>query len=141
MPFAVALLCHPAGAYGFFMVAVVALVHAGHARTFLPSFTGLSAAALSLLAFAHSAPDATGLSLIALAVLLLHAEFLLPTYGAALALGLAAGIAGSWLLLAGAAPDGWIVLSAPLRAALSTAGTLTLLGAVVRGMRLRTLGR
>ena len=76
MPFAVALLCHPAGAYACLVTALAAFVYAWHTRRFVPSFTAASAGALTTLAF----------------------------YGAALVAGCATTVAGSWRLLA-AMPD------------------------------------
>lgn len=138
MPFAVALLCHPAGAYGFLVVALGASVYACHTRTFVPVFTAASAAALTALAFLHVQPSFGGPLLLALGVALLQCELLLPTYGAALVGGFAASVGGSWLLLTpthGAA----IVLATAPKLALALAGALVLLGAVLRGFRRRTL--
>jgi membrane-bound serine protease (ClpP class) len=139
MPFAVALLCHPAGAYACLVTALAGLVYACHTRRFVPAFTAASAAALTTLAFLQVTPDAGGVALVALGVALLQAEFVLPTYGAALVTGCAAGIAGSWRLLAAAA-ETTPALPAAVRLALAIAGTLTLLAAVLRSFRLRTLG-
>lgn len=139
MPFAVALLCHPAGAYACLVTALAAFVYACHTRTFVPAFTAVSAATLTTLAFLQVPPDAAGVALVALAAVLLQTEFVLPTYGAALAMGCAAGIAGAWRLLAAAA-EATPTLPAAARLAIALAGTLTLLAAVLRGFRLRTLG-
>lgn len=138
MPFAVALLCHPAGAYGCLVTALGAFVYACHTRRFVPAFTATSAALLSALAFLQVPPDAAGLLLLVLGVALLQLEFLAPTYGAALLTGLTLSASGSWRLLA-AAPGAAVALPAALRIAVAVAGTLALLAAVVRGFRLRTL--
>jgi membrane-bound ClpP family serine protease len=79
------------------------------------------------------------LLLLASGVVLLQIEFLRPTYGAALLIGLAASIVGSWQLLA-PAPGASGTLAPALRVALAVTGTLTLTAAVLRGLRLRTLG-
>ena len=100
MPFAVALLCHPAGAYTCLVVALAAFVYAWHTRRFVPAFTAASAALLTTLSFLHVPPDSSALLLLAIGVVLLQVEFLRPTYGAALLIGLAASIVGSWQLLA-----------------------------------------
>ncbi len=139
MPIAVALLCHPAGAYACLVTALAGFAYACHVWRFVPAFTAASAAALTTLAFLQVPPDAAAVALVALGTVLLQAEFVLPTYGAALATGCAAGIAGSWRLLAAAA-EATPALPAPLRLAIAIAGTLTLLAAVLRGFRLRTLG-
>jgi membrane-bound ClpP family serine protease len=139
MPLAVALLCHPAGGYACLVTTLAAFAYACHTRSFVPAFTAASAAALTALAFLRVPPDAAGVALVVLATVLLQAEFMLPTYGAALATGCAAGIAGSWRLLAAAA-GAVPALPAAARLALALAGTLTLLAAVLRGFRLRTLG-
>jgi membrane-bound serine protease (ClpP class) len=136
MPFAVALLCHPAGAYGCVVAALAALVYAWHTRSFVPAFAAAAAALLGALAFLQVPRDPAGVLLLAVGVALLQGEFLLPTYGAALLAGFAASVSGSWLLLA-AAPHA--ALAAPLRAAIALVGALTLLAAVLRGFRLRTL--
>ena len=140
MPFAVALLCHPAGAYACLVVALAAFVYAWHTRGFVPAFTAASAALLTTLSFLHVPPDSFALLLLAIGVVLLQTEFLRPTYGAALLLGLAASIVGSWHLLA-AAPGASGTLAPALRVALALTGTLMLTAAVLRGLRLRTLGR
>jgi len=139
MPFAVALLSHPAGAYACLVTALAAFAHACHTRRFVPAFTAASAAALTMLAFVQVPPDTAGVALVALGVAVLQAELMLPTYGAALVGGCSAALTGSWRLLAAAA-DAAPALPAPLRVALAIAGTLLLLAAVLRGFRLRTLG-
>jgi membrane-bound serine protease (ClpP class) len=135
MPFAVALLCHPAGAYACLVTALAAFVYAWHTRRFVPSFTAASAGALTTLAFLQVPPDAAGVALVALGVALLQAELVLPTFGAALVAGYTASVVGSWRLLA-AMPGS----TATLRLAIAIAGTSALLAAVLRGFRLRTLG-
>ena len=140
MPLPVALLAHPAGAYGALVVTIAALVHAYHTRAFVPAFTAVSASALTALAFLHRAPDATGLVALALGVALLHAEFLWSTYGLAAVLGLGACTTGSWQLLASEGAP-WPALPTPLRIAVALLGSLLLLVAVLRGMRVRTLPR
>jgi membrane-bound ClpP family serine protease len=136
MPLAVALLCHPIGTYGFFVVAVASLVYARPSRTFVPTFSGIGCSALTLLAFVQVPPDYVGLALLALGVALLHCEFVVPTYGVALGAGLLAGTVGSWLMLGGMVSP---AVPPVLRIAVALSGTLVLLGAVVRAARLRTL--
>lgn len=138
MPFAVALLCHPAGAYGVLVVALGAFVYACHTRTFVPVLTAVSAAVLTALAFLHVQPSFGGLLLLGLGVALLQCELLLPTYGAALVAGFAASVGGSWLLLA--PPHGaTAVLATAPKLALALVGASALLGAVLRAFRRRTL--
>jgi membrane-bound ClpP family serine protease len=132
MPFAVAALVNPAGAYACIVVALAAFVYACHTRAFVPLFAAVSAALLTGLAFAHSPPDAAGLALLVAGLALLQTEFLLPTCGAALLAGVAASGAGSWLLLGTALP-------APTRIAVAALGTALLFAAVLRGFRVRTL--
>jgi membrane-bound serine protease (ClpP class) len=138
MPFAVALLCHPAGAYACLVTALAAFAYACHTRRFVPACTAASAAALTTLAFLQIPPDTAGVALVALGVAVLQAELMLPTYGAAFVAGCSAVLAGSWRLLATAA-DAAPALPAPLRLALALVGTLVLLAAVLRGFRVRTL--
>lgn len=140
MPFPVALLAHPAGAYGALVVTVAAFIHAYHTRAFVPAFTAVAGAALTALAFLHSAPEATGLAALALGIALLHAEFLWSTYGLAALLGLGACALGSWELLASAGTAS-PALPTPLRVAAALLGSLLMLAAVLRGMRVRTLPR
>ena len=140
MPLPIALLCHPAGAYACLVAALAGLVYAWHTRTFVPAFTAASAALLTTLAFLQVPPDSCAVLLLAIGVVLLQIEFVLPTFGAALLIGLVASIVGSWQLLA-AAPGASGTLVPAVRSALTLAGTLTLAAAVLRGLRLRTLGR
>jgi membrane-bound ClpP family serine protease len=139
MPFSVALLCHPAGAYACLVTALAAFVYTWHTRKFLPAFTAATAALLTTLSFLHVPPDRWALLLLAIGVVLLQTEFLRPTFGAALLVGLVASSVGSWQLLA-AAPGSSGTLAPALRGALAGAGTLTLAAAALRGLRLRTLG-
>jgi membrane-bound serine protease (ClpP class) len=138
MPFAIAVLCHPAGAYACVVTALAGFVYAYHTRTFVPAFTAASAALLATLAFLQISLDPAGAVLLALGAAALQLEFLVPTYGALLLAGVAAAGTGSWLLLA-ASPAAGGSLTPALRAALAALGTALLLAAVVRGWRLRTL--
>lgn len=133
MPPAVALLCHPAGTLVALVASVVAGLYAAQSRRFVPAFAAVSAALLTLLAFLQVPPSAPGLVCLAAAVVLLHAEFLRPTFGVAGLLGIAGAAYGSWLLLAPLEP-------AP-RGGIAALGALVLLVAVARTMRLRTLPR
>lgn len=134
MPFPIALLSHPAGAYGFLVIAVAGLFYGGLGRVFVPAFTGVAAALLTALAFLHQAPNPLALSLLAVGLLLVTAEFLLPTAGAAGLTGFAANVGGSWLLLAGVEP-------LPLRLLLAFVGAIALAIVVARTMRRCTLPR
>lgn len=137
MPLAVALLAHPSGAYVCVVTTLAAFVYACHTRALLPLCALVSAALVTGVAFAHRPPDAAGLALLVAGLALLQAEFVLPTYGAALLTGLAASGAGSWLLLSATPLHGAPTWA--LRGALATLGTTLLLAAVLRGSRLRTL--
>jgi hypothetical protein len=131
MPITVAMLCHPAGAFAALVTALVAALYAAQSRRFLPTFTAVSAGALALLAALQVPPSALALVTLCAGIALLHAEFLWPTFGGAGALGLGATTWGSWLLLGALAP-------AP-RAGVALLGAATLVAAVARTMRLRTL--
>jgi membrane-bound ClpP family serine protease len=138
MPFAIALLCHPAGAYACVVTAMAAFAYAWHTRSFVPGFTAAAAAVLAALAFLRVPPDVRGLLLLALGAALLQWEFLYPTFGAAFIAGFASSVIGSWLLLAaGCGPPA--ALAPPVRAAIAVLGTLVLLAAVLRGLRRSTL--
>ena len=78
MPFAVALLCHPLGTFAALVAAIVAALYAAQSHRFLPAFTAVSAALLTLLAFLQVPPSAAGLAWLCVGVALLHAEFLWP---------------------------------------------------------------
>jgi hypothetical protein len=140
LPLPVALLDHPAGAYGALVVTIAALIHAYHTRALVPAFAAVSGAALTALAFLHRAPDATALVALGLGVALLHAEFLWSTYGLAAVLGVGACGLGSWQLLASAGAA-WPALPTPLRIAAALLGSVLMLAAVLRGLRVRTLPR
>jgi membrane-bound serine protease (ClpP class) len=137
MPVA-ALLAHPAGAYGALVVTLAALVHAWHTRSVAGAGVAASAALLTALASIHAPPPLGGAALLALGVGFLQAEFLLPTYGAALLAGLVSSGAGSWLLLS-AAHDAGNALPPVPRVLLAALGTSLLLAATLRGIRVRTL--
>ena len=137
MPFAIAALDQPASRYCLVVIAMAASVYAGGARAaFVPSFAGLAAALLAMLAYLNEPLSTAGLALLALGVALMNAEFLLPTFGCAGASGIAATLAGSWRLLESHATEAtpW-----PWRVALAFLGTGLLLVAVGRAWRLRTL--
>jgi membrane-bound ClpP family serine protease len=136
MPFAVALLHHPAGVYLFIVAAIVASLYAAVRPAFVPTFAGAAALLLTLLGFAAVPPNHAALMLLGIGIAMLHAEFLVPTCGAFGALGLVVTAWASMLLLA---PSGWPDLGGPTRFAASIAGTLVLFGAVTHTMRLRTL--
>jgi membrane-bound serine protease (ClpP class) len=131
MPFAVAVLCHPLGTFVSLVAAIVATLYAAQSRRFLPAFTAVSAALLTLLAFLQVPPSTRGLAWLAVGVALLHVEFLRPTFGAAGILGVAAATWGSSALL--------LPLEPIARGAVALLGALLLLAAVARTMRLRTL--
>ena len=139
MPLPVALLYHPVGAYACLVTALAGFVYAWHTRRLLAAITTMAAAALTGAAFLQVPPDAAGIALVALGVALLQTELVLPTYGAAFVTGCAAAVMGAWRLL-DTAPSAAQALPPAVRLALATAGTLTLLAAVLRGFRLRTLG-
>lgn len=133
MPLAVALLCHPVGTLTAFVAAIIFALYAAQSRRFLPAFTAVSAALLTLLAFLQVPPSAAGLTWLFVGVVLLHAEFLWPAFGLAGVLGIGTAAWGACLLLAPLAP-------VP-RGAVALLAALLLLAAVARTMRLRTLPR
>lgn len=131
MSFAVALLCHPIGTLTALVAGIVFALYAAQSRRFLPAFTAVSAGLLTILAFLQVPPSAAGLAWLGVGVALLHAEFMSPTFGLAGVAGICAAAWGSCLLLAPLAP-------LP-RGVIALLAALTLLGAVARTMRLRTL--
>jgi hypothetical protein len=133
MPLAVALLHHPIGTFASLLLAVIAALYATQSRRLLPLVTCMSAAVLALLAFLESPPSSTGLTWLGVALVLLHTEFLWPSFGMAAVLGVGGAAWGSYLLLA--------PLDPPARVPAALVGALLLLAAVARTMRLRTLPR
>jgi membrane-bound ClpP family serine protease len=131
MPLAVALLCHPLGSLMAFVAAIIAALYAAQSRRFLPAFTATSAALLALIAFLQVPPSAAGIAWLGTGVVLLHVEFLRPTFGVAGLLGVGSATSGSYLLLAPLAPFA--------RGSMALVAGLLLLAAVAHTMRLRTL--
>jgi membrane-bound ClpP family serine protease len=137
MPFAIAVVSPPTAAYAWLVIALAGLVYAAYVPRLVTAFGGTSAGALAVLGYTAIPPDAAGLVLLALGVLLLNCEFLRPTFGAAAIGGLAAAAVGSWRLLGAAPPVE--PLPAELRVALAAAGALALLAATERAIRRYTL--
>lgn len=137
MPFAIAVVSPPAGAYAWLVVAIGGLSYALYVPRFVIAFAGAAAGTLAALGYLHVPPDAAGLVLLALGVLLLNLEFLRPTFGAAAIAGLAAATAGSWRLL-GVAPP-LAPLPAALRVACAVVGAFALLVITERAVRRYTL--
>jgi membrane-bound ClpP family serine protease len=121
------------GAFVSLVAAIVAALYAAQSHRFVPTFTAVAAGLLTLLAFLQVQPSIAGLAWLCAGIALLHAEFLWPTFGLAGLAGVGATAWGSSLLLAAVAP-------LP-RGGVALLGAVTLLGAVARTMRLRTLPR
>jgi membrane-bound serine protease (ClpP class) len=140
VPFAIAVVSPPAGAYAWLVAGVAGLVYAAYVpRSFVIGLAGAAAVVLALLGYLHVPPDPVGLAGVAIGVLLLNLEFLVPTFGATAVAGVAAVAAGSWRLLATLPPAE--PLPDAVRAALAVAGTLTLLVVTGRAVRRYTLPR
>ncbi|MEO8465783.1 MAG: hypothetical protein ABI640_10620 [Gammaproteobacteria bacterium] len=133
MPFAIAIVSPPAAAYAWLVIAIGGLVYAAYAPRFVIAFAGATAAVLAGLGYLHVPPDAPGLALFVLGVLLLNLEFLRPTFGAAALAGLAITTVGSWRLLDAAPPVA--PLPTPLRIACAGVGALVLLVITERAVR------
>jgi membrane-bound serine protease (ClpP class) len=137
MPFALAVVSPPAGAYAWLVVAIGGLSYALYVPRIVIAFAGAAAGILATLGYLHVPPDAAGLVLLALGVPLLNFEFLRPTFGAAGIAGLAATTAGSWRLLGTTPP--LAPLPVPLRIACAVVGALALLVITERAVRRYTL--
>jgi len=137
MPFAIAIVSPPAGAYAWLVVAIGGLSYALYVPRFVIAFASATAGTLAALGYVHAPPDAAGLVLLALGVLLLNLEFLWPTFGAAAIGGLAAATIGSWRLLGVAPPLS--PLPAALRIVCAVVGALALLVFTERAVRRYTL--
>jgi len=139
MPFAIAVVSPPAGAYAWLVVAIGVLTYALYVPRFVSAFAGASAGVLAALGYVSVPPDAAGLALLALGALLLNVEFLRATCGVAAIAGLATAVAGSWRLLGAAPPIA--PLPATLRIACAVVGALALLVVTERAVRRYTLPR
>ena len=137
MPFAIAVVSPPVCAYAWLVVAIAGLLYATYVPRFVIAFAGAAAGTLAALGYLQIPPDAAGLAMFALGVLLLNLEFLRPTFGAAAMAGLAVTMVGSWRLL-GVTPP-LAPLPEPLRAACSVVGALALLVITERAVRRYTL--
>jgi membrane-bound serine protease (ClpP class) len=136
--FAIALLGEPAVAYVLLVVSLANLVFAAHNRAaFLPGVLGAATALLALLAYLKAPASTPAAAWLLLGVALVSLEFLLPTFGALGALGIASLFGGSLRLLAveGFELSGGLAL----RVALATIGTVVLCIATWRAVRVRTL--
>jgi len=139
MPFAIAVVSPPAGAYAWLIIAIGGLVYAAYVPRFVIAFAGTTAGALAALGYLHAPPDTVALPLLTLGVLLLNLEFLRPTFGAAAIAGLAATTAGSWRLLGSAPPLAPLPIT--LRIACAVVGAVALLVITERAVRRYTLRR
>jgi len=137
MPFAIAVVSPPAAAYAWLVIAIGVLAYAAYVPRFVIAFSGTAAAALAGLGYLHVPPDAAGLALFALGVLLLNLEFLRPTFGAAAIAGLAITTFGSWRLLGALPPVA--PLPATLRIVCAVLGAVALLVIAERAVRRYTL--
>jgi membrane-bound ClpP family serine protease len=137
MPFAIAVVSPPAGAYAWLVVAIGVLTYALYVPRFVSAFAGTGAGVLAALGYLSVPADPVGFVLLALGALLLYVEFLRPTFGAAAIAGLAAAVAGSWRLLGAAPPIA--PLPPTLRIACAIAGALALLVVTERAVRRYTL--
>ncbi len=139
MPFAIAVVSPPVGAYAWLVIAIGGLLYATYVPRFVIAFASATAGAFAALGYLHVPPDAVGLLMVALGVFLLNLEFLRPTFGVAAMAGLAATAVGSWRLL-GVAPP-LAPLPAPLRIVCAVVGALALLVVTERAVRRYTLPR
>jgi membrane-bound serine protease (ClpP class) len=140
MPLAIAVVVPPAAAYAWLVASIAGLLYAAYApRTVVIGLAGGAAGVLALLGYLHVPPDGLGLALLGLGVLLLNAEFLLPTFGAAVVAGLVATTLGSWRLLGALPPVAPLPFAA--RCTLALAGPVVLLVVTARSVRRYTLPR
>jgi membrane-bound serine protease (ClpP class) len=137
-PLAIALLGEPAVAYALLVIGLASGVFAAHNRPeLLLGTTGAAAALLALLAYLKAPASAPAVAVLLLGVALVNLEFVLPTFGALGALGIASVFGGSLRLLSA---EGFELRGGlALRIALATIGTIALCFATWRALRLRTL--
>ena len=133
-----AVISNPTVAYMLMLLGIYGLIFEGYnPGAFLPGVVGAIALLLALFAFQILPVNYAGLALIALGVILMIAEFLVPSFGTLGIGGIAAFIFGSVILIDSDVPGYGV--STPLIVGISLTGSLALLGVIWLAMRSRTL--
>jgi membrane-bound serine protease (ClpP class) len=127
---------NPTVAYMLMLLGIYGLIFEGYnPGAIVPGVVGAISLLLALFAFQVLPVNYAGLALIALGVILMIAEFLVPSFGALGMGGIAAFVFGSVILIDSDVPG--FGVSIPLIATIASAGALTLLGIVWLAMKSR----
>jgi membrane-bound serine protease (ClpP class) len=133
-----AVISNPTVAYMLMLLGIYGLIFEGYnPGAFLPGVVGAIALLLALFSFQILPVNYAGLALIALGVILMIAEFLVPSFGTLGIGGVAAFIFGSVILMDSDVPG--FGVSLPLIIGIGGTGALAVLGAIWLAMRSRLL--
>jgi membrane-bound serine protease (ClpP class) len=133
-----AVISNPTVAYMLMLLGIYGLIFEGYnPGAILPGVVGAISLLLALFAFQILPVNYAGLALIALGVLLMIAEFLVPSFGALGIGGIAAFVFGSVILIDADVPG--FGISLPLVGGIATVAAGALLGVIWLAMRSRTL--
>jgi membrane-bound serine protease (ClpP class) len=131
-----AVISNPTVAYMLMLLGIYGLIFEGYnPGAFLPGVVGAISLLLALFAFQILPVNYAGLALIALGVLLMIAEFLVPSFGTLGIGGIAAFIFGSVILIDSDVPG--FGVSTPLIVGIALTASLALLGVIWIAMRSR----
>jgi membrane-bound serine protease (ClpP class) len=129
---------NPTVAYMLMLLGIYGLIFEGYnPGAILPGVVGAISLLLALFAFQILPVNYAGLGLIALGVILMIAEFLVPSFGALGIGGIASFILGSVILIDSDVPGYGV--STPLVVAIALVASFALLGVIWLAMRSRTL--
>ena len=133
-----AVISNPTVAYMLMLLGIYGLIFEGYnPGAFLPGVVGAIALLLALFSFQILPVNYAGLALIVLGVILMIAEFLVPSFGTLGIGGVAAFIFGSVILMDSDVPG--FGISLPLIIGIAATGSLAVLGAIWLAMRSRLL--
>ena len=133
-----AVLTNPTVAYMLMLIGIYGLIFEGYnPGSFLPGVVGAISLLLALFAFQILPVNYAGLALILLGVVLMIAEFMVPSFGALGIGGIAAFVFGSVILIDVDVPGYGI--SIPLLVSIAGTGAFLLLGTIWLALRARNL--
>src|SRR5690606_25264003 len=131
-----AVISNPTVAYMLMLLGIYALIFEGYfPGALVPGVVGAISLLLALFAFQILPVNYAGLALIALGVILMIAEFLVPSFGALGLGGIAAFILGSVILIDSDVPG--FGISIPILAAIALTAAGALIGTIWIAMRSR----
>jgi membrane-bound serine protease (ClpP class) len=133
-----AVISNPTVAYMLMLIGIYGLIFEGYnPGAILPGVVGAIALLLALFSFQILPVNYAGLALILLGVILMIAEFWVPSFGALGIGGIAAFVFGSVILIDADVPG--FGVSTPLIVTVASVGALALLGMIWLAMRARML--